>query len=203
MRVAKYMILALAFLLLVAYIAGYFLPDKAHVERSQIIQRPAADVFAVLNQPQQFNQWTPWFEANKRFGTTYSYHGPATGEGASIRWHTPRDVTGSGSGEMKIITSVPNQKVVYALVFENREPVLTGFDIESLPGERSRVTWSYDAEFGNSIIGRYFGQVLDKAVGPDYKAGLKNLKNLLEKGAAPTESTESAGRETNTAAAHG
>ena len=180
MRVIKYLILALAFLLLVAYLAGFFLPDQAHVARSIEINQPPEKVFAVLNNPRQFNRWSPWYQANKKFGTTYSYHGPETGVGASIQWHTPRDLAGGGSGEMKITRSHPHDAVVYTLLFENREPTSTGFRIQSLPENRSRVTWAYDAEFGRSIIGRYFGLVLDKAVGPDYEAGLKNLKNLLE-----------------------
>ncbi len=181
MRVMKYMALALAFLLLVAYLAGYFLPDKAHVERSIDINRSPADVFAVLNSPQQFNRWSPWYEANKKFGTTYSYHGPDNGVGASIRWQAANIVSaGDHRGEMKITASRPHESVVYALLFENREPAITRFDIKALPGNRSRVTWSYDANFGNSVIGRYFGLILDRAVGPDYEAGLRNLRTVLE-----------------------
>lgn len=191
MRVIKYLILALAFLLLVAYLAGFFLPDQAHVERSIDISQPPEKVFAVLNNPRQFNRWSPWYLSNKKFGTTYSYHGPDTGVGASIQWHSPKDISGSGSGEMKISRSQPNEAVIYSLLFENREPTSTAFRIQPLPGGRSRVTWAFDADFGRSIIGRYFGLVLDKAVGPDYEKGLKNLKNLLEDRPPETPATTS------------
>lgn len=81
---------------------------------------------------------------------------------------------------MKITHSQPFESVIYTLLFKNREPAHTRFHIESLSDGHSRVIWSYDVDFGSSIIGRYFGLVLDKAVGPDYEAGLKNLKQLLE-----------------------
>ncbi len=181
MRVTKYLVLAMAFLALLAYVAGFFLPDSARVERYVDIGQPPSRVFSVVNTPRDFNRWSPWYEKYKRFGATYSYHGPASGPGASIRWQAPGSVPVTGGyGEMRITASTPYERVRYALLFEGREPAVTTFDIEALPDGGSRVTWSYEVDFGGSVIERYFGLILDRAVGPDYETGLQNLKKLLE-----------------------
>jgi hypothetical protein len=49
-------------------------------------------------------------------------------------------------------------------------------------GSGTRVTWTNEGDMGSSPINRYFGLMMDSMVGPDFDAGLRNLKALAERG---------------------
>jgi hypothetical protein len=47
-------------------------------------------------------------------------------------------------------------------------------------GNGTKVAWSINGDGGMNPIFRWFGLFMDKLVGPDFEAGLKNLKKLAE-----------------------
>ncbi len=49
-------------------------------------------------------------------------------------------------------------------------------------GSGTRVTWTNEGDMGANPVNRYFGLMMDRMVGPDFEAGLKNLKALAERG---------------------
>ncbi len=48
-------------------------------------------------------------------------------------------------------------------------------------GNGTRVTWTNEGDMGGNPVNRYFGLMMDRLVGPDFEAGLANLKGLAEK----------------------
>ena len=42
------------------------------------------------------------------------------------------------------------------------------------------MTWGFAADTGFNPVARYFGLVLDRAIGPDYERGLARLKAAAE-----------------------
>ena len=42
------------------------------------------------------------------------------------------------------------------------------------------MTWAFDTDFGFNLIGRYWGILLDRQIGPLYAQGLANLKRISE-----------------------
>ena len=48
-------------------------------------------------------------------------------------------------------------------------------------GQGTRVTWTNQGDVGSNPINRYFAQVMDRLVGSDFEAGLKNLKAIAER----------------------
>jgi hypothetical protein len=44
------------------------------------------------------------------------------------------------------------------------------------------VNWSNEGDMGASPVNRWFGLFMDRLVGPDFEAGLVNLKRLAEQG---------------------
>ena len=48
-------------------------------------------------------------------------------------------------------------------------------------GSGTRVTWTNEGDMGANPVNRYFGLMMDSMVGPDFEAGLKNLKALAER----------------------
>jgi effector-binding domain-containing protein len=180
-RLLKLLILVLVLLIGVAFL----LPASVHVERSIVIERPASEVFAVVNSFKLFNAWSPW--AEKDPNAKYTFEGPRSGVGAKISWVGNEQV---GSGNQTITESDSQQadkRVGNAIDFDEMGKVSADFFLSPV-AKGSQVRWtmdmnlpmSFDQKFVSNLIGRYMGLFMDKLVGPDYERGLAKLKILLE-----------------------
>ncbi|MGH8481146.1 MAG: SRPBCC family protein [Nevskiaceae bacterium] len=156
-------------------VVGLFLPQTAHVERSIAIDAPAAMVFTVLDGFRQFNRWSPWADIDPNATTTYA--GPETGVGAQMRWAGNAEV---GTGSQEILESVPYERLKLRLAFGDFPGDFTASYALAPEGSGTRVTWAFDADYGSSIFGRYFGLMSDAMLGPDYEKGLARLKTFVE-----------------------
>ncbi len=154
---------------------GLLLPGKIHVERSIVIHATPGAVFAFINDFRKFNLWSPWAKLDP--ATQYTFSGPDQGVGATMQWRSEnRDV---GSGQQQIMVSTPDQHLQTALNFGDMGTAFATYDLVA-SGADTRVTWSFDQETGYNIVGRYFGLMMDRFIGPDYEQGLANLKTLVE-----------------------
>ena len=175
MRFVKKTLLTLFGLIIAAIAVGVLLPSSVHVERSVTVAAPPDKVFAVLNDYKHFNRWSPWF--GKDPDADYRTQGPATGVGAKFIWNS--EVPEVGSGSQEIIATQPGRSITVHLDFGGQGTATSVFDIAPVP-DGSRVTWQLDTAFGYDLIGRYLGLFFDGMIGPDYEAGLANLKRYLE-----------------------
>jgi len=183
MRLLKGLIVFL--LVLVAALVGvaFVLPSSAHVERSITIERPASEVFAVLNSFRRFNEWSPW--AAKDATAQYTFSGPLVGAGAKMSWQGDPKTVGTGSQE--IVASKPNESVAVALDFGDYGKADARYALAPA-GKGTKVTWSLDSQAPLALdgkilwnaIGRYMGLFMDRMVGPDFESGLASLKKLVE-----------------------
>lgn len=174
MRLLKILLGLVLVLAVVFVVVGWFLPDRVHVERSVVIDREPAVVFDVIDDFQRFNEWSPWAEMDP--SATYEYSGPAEGVGATMRWSGNEQV---GSGTQEIVEAVPNERVVTALDFGEMGRGTATFRLAPLNGATS-VTWAFETDFEGDLLGRWFGLVFDRMLGPDYEKGLGKLKQLVE-----------------------
>lgn len=177
MKFLKRFLLVILLVVLAAIGIGYVLPESAHVERSVRIEAPPQAVFPYVNDFRNFNLWAPWAAMDPDI--EYSFTGPETGIGSRMAWESDNPDVGSGS--QLIVESKPSERVTTRLDFGARGTATAYFDIDPATGDASEVTWGFDAEFGNDIIGRYFGVMMERWVGGDYEQGLQNLKELVEK----------------------
>lgn len=183
MRFFKRLVVFLLVLIAVAIGVAFVLPGSAHVERSIAIERPASQVFAIVDGYRRFNEWSPW--AAKDPSAHYSLSGPASGVGAKQSWQGDPKTVGSGSQE--IIESKPNESVATALDFGDMGKATAHF-VLAPQGQGTKVTWTLDTQAPLALdghvlwnaIGRYMGLFMDRMVGPDYEAGLHRLKALVE-----------------------
>lgn len=170
---------SVAWLLLGIFIAilavGSILPDRAHVERSVVVAAPPARVFEVLNGFREFNKWSPWHERDPK--TKYRFEGPESGVGAKLSWESTHPQVGKGS--QIIAVSEPEKLIKVLLDFGAMGQAGASYTLAP-EGAGSRITWSFDTEFGWDLFGRYMGLMMDRWVGPDYEKGLANLKKVLE-----------------------
>jgi hypothetical protein len=163
-------------LLLVA--GSLLLPASTHVERSVVIDRPPAQVFATVNSFQRFGEWSPWAAYDP--SAKYTFEGPASGVGARMTWTGNRSV---GSGSQEIVESLPDRRVDIALNFDGN-PARAAYTLVP-EGSGTRVTWSFDSHHGYNPMSRMFGLLFDRMLGPDYEQGLAKLKSLLESESRP------------------
>jgi len=176
MKALKIVISAIVGLIVLMVAVGFALPDRAHIERSTLVQAKPQVVYVVLNGFKQFRKWSPWEGLDPNAEQTLS--GPIWGVGARQAWSSKDPSVGSGSQE--IIATEPDRSVSVRLVFEGFNSENTAIYTLTPEGEGTRVVWSYDSVFHGDLLGRYFGLLLDKMLGPDYEKGLAQLKTLVE-----------------------
>lgn len=171
-KILKY--LAVAVILLVAI--AYILPGSVHVERETVIKAAPADVFALVNSFENFNQWSPWYEKDP--DGDYRIEGPEQGVGARMTWASEKSDVGSGSQE--IVESVPDQLVRTELDFGDMGNAKAFFKMEPRGEDQTHLVWGFDTDLGLNPISRYFGLMFERWIGPDYEYGLTKLKALAE-----------------------
>lgn len=151
-------------------------PDTFAVRREAVIKAPPEKIFALINDFQSWNRWSPWEKKDPAMKRTFSQS--TSGKGAVYAWEGNSDV---GQGRMEIAEVSPPSKVMINLDFVKPMEAhnIVEFTIEP-SGEESRVTWVMSGN--NNYVGKVF-QVfidMDKMVGKDFEAGLANLKVAAE-----------------------
>ena len=164
-------------LVLVVLLAGVgvLLPSRLHLERSIDIAAPPANVFTVLNSFHAFNKWSPWAELDP--SAQYDYSGPWSGVGARMDWRSSNP--GAGNVNELINASEPYHHIAVSLDFGTHGKAETAFELSPI-SDGTHVVWSFDADFGWNLPGRYTGLLLQHKIGTAYQTGLENLKRFVE-----------------------
>jgi uncharacterized protein YndB with AHSA1/START domain len=169
-------------IIVVALIAALLLfaatkPDTFRVERSASIKAPPEKVFALLNDFQRWDAWSPWEKKDPAMKRTFSV--VTSGKGAQYAWESNREV---GQGRMEIAESVPPSKVAIKLDFAKPFEAhnLVEFTLEP-KGDVTNITWAMqgDTPYFVKIIHVFLN--MDSIVGKDFETGLANLKTVAEK----------------------
>ena len=96
---------------------------------------------------------------------------------AGSKWSWKSKSEGNGSMEFSAVER--NKRVGYILTMEDMKPA-TG-DLTFTPdGTGTKVSWDINGDAGMNPVFRWFGLFMDTMIGPDFEAGLKNLKKLAE-----------------------
>ena len=152
-------------------------PDTFRVQRAASIKAPPEKVFALLNDFQRWEAWSPWEKKDPAMKRTFS--AVTSGKGAQYAWEGNKDV---GQGRMEIAESVPPSKVAIKLDFVKPFEAHNTVEFTLEPkGEATNVTWAMqgDTPYLAKIVHVFLD--MDKMVGKDFDAGLANLKTLAEK----------------------
>jgi effector-binding domain-containing protein len=176
MNIVKKVLIGLVAAVGLLIVVGLLLPKTAHVERNLVINAAPATVFTVLNGFGQFDRWSPWAGIDPNAKTTYE--GPAVGVGAKMSWSGNAEV---GTGSQEIVESTPYSHIKVRLGFGDFPGSFLATYALREEGGGTKVIWSFDADYGSSLMGRYFGLLSDRMLGPDYEKGLAQLKAFVEK----------------------
>jgi uncharacterized protein YndB with AHSA1/START domain len=151
-------------------------PDAFEIKRSLRIDAPPEVIFSQLNDFHAWNAWSPWDKRDPNMKRTFS--GAPSGVGHEYEWSGNKDV---GQGKMTITEAVPAQHLGLDLEFITPFPAKNRTDFTLVKsGEGTTVTWAMSGK--NTMMGKAMSLVMDmdKLVGPDFEAGLANLRRVSE-----------------------
>lgn len=160
-----------ATLLVVA--VSFFLPSTYSVTRTQVIAAEPIHIHALVNDLERWPEWTPWLESDPTMTVTRS--AVTAGVGAHQSWQGE-----SGDGELTFTASDPTVGITYDMTFDGGKYASESIiRYAAVPGG-TEVTWNMTGENGLNPMARYFGLVMDSAVGPMFEDGLAKLKLVSE-----------------------
>lgn len=154
-------------------IIGFALPRTNQVSASIEIDAHPATVFALVNDFRRFTLWSPWADTDPN--ARFLYSGAKRGVGATLIW----DGAVIGSGSQMITESRPYEFVGIDINPGESGAAKSWFNLS--PGVGTTVvTWSFEADYGMNIVGRYFASMLGAVVAREYQGGLTALKEFAE-----------------------
>lgn len=165
--------------LLIIAALGFVLPDKAHVERSVIINAPTEEIFTLISDFNQWSRWSPW--AGLDPNTAYEISGE--GVGHRMSWSSKDPNVGSGVQTVTAIEA-PSRLVTH-LEFGDMGKADATFTLTP-EGDATKVVWSLDSKMRDGVpfwmkpMATYMGFFMDGMVGRDYEKGLAQLKAAAE-----------------------
>lgn len=172
MKFLKGLLIFLVIVVLIIVVVTFFLPSKAEMQRSQVIDAPPSVVFKQVNDLEKWEAWSPWHELDTNMVLEYSSENPV-GEGESYSWNGNDDV---GSGSLTILKSNPHNLIQTEMIFmESEDPAISDWIFEEVNGG-TKVTWTFESEMSGAS--KWFGLMMDSFLGPQYERGLKNLESV-------------------------
>ena len=144
---------------------------KFNVSKSTTINAPVEQVFKLLNQFNNWKEWSPWLITEP--GATVD----VSADGKYYEWEGKR----VGSGNMKVTSELENTFVNYDLAFLKpwKSQAKVTFKVEP-EGSGTRVTWSMDSALPFFLF--WMKKMMTALIGMDYQRGLSMLKDFSEEG---------------------
>lgn len=168
-KILKYVVGILVLILA----SGYLLPATYSAQRSVTINAPVEKVFPLVVNQKEWKRWSVWNQRDPSMQLTYS--GPEGAVGSKWSWKSKSE----GNGGMEWSAVEANKRIGYILAMEDMTPA-TGDLVFAPQGNGTKITWSINGNAGMNPVFRWFGYFMDKMVGPDFDAGLNNLKKIAE-----------------------
>ena len=174
-KVLKWAMIVLIGLIALLWVGGYALSPEFRAVRSATVNAPADRVYALIADPREWKRWSVWNQRDPAMVINYS--GPPSGAGAAWEWKSQTE----GDGKMTFSAAEPGRRLAYQLYFPDFGTTSSGA-LELAPdGHGTRVTWTMDGNMGNNPLFRWLALFGDRMVGPDFEAGLANLKAVAER----------------------
>jgi uncharacterized protein YndB with AHSA1/START domain len=151
-------------------------PDTFRVQRSTSIAAPPEKIYPLIADMKAFNTWNPW--VRKEPTSKLTYDGAASGVGSAYAW----DGEQLGAGRMLITEAMAPSRVAMKLDFVRPMTTTNRVEFTLQPqGAQTQVTWAMSGPmpYLSKLMTTFMP--IDKMVGPDFEAGLANLKTEAEK----------------------
>jgi len=176
----KWILAAVATVVVVFLVVVALQPSDFKVERSATMRTPAPAAFAQVNDFNNWRAWSPWEKVDPALKR--QYEGPKAGTGAVYAWQGNKDV---GEGRMTITESRPGELVRIKLEFFKPFAATNTAEFSFKPAaggtsESTAVTWSMSGQnnFFSKAICLFVD--MDKMVGGMFEQGLAQMKSVVE-----------------------
>ena len=172
-------------LIIVAVLAGAFiiwnatLPANFEVKRSVNMNVAPEAISHTVSDFSTWPHWSVWFQLDSTM--TYELGDTHQGVGGSYSWTSEA----MGGGNMSILEYTEGKSMKTEIHFDGQGVSNGSWDFEIQNNGETKVTWGLSGEMG--FFGRFIGAQMDKWVGPDFEAGLQNLKSYVESSAVAAE----------------
>ena len=187
MRVLE-LLMALVIVAVLAVVVGIAMPSSGHVERSLVIGKDIRQVYDVLNNFRRFPDYSELTGSDPSI--KYQLAGKAYGPGAEIDW--TGDAKKAGDGKLTVASAEPgfatiNAAVNSAKIVWNLDSNWRGADKhftldlsrEGRTHKLTRVTWSYDVQYGWNLIDRYSNLYIHGEPDAFIEYSLSGLQNMM------------------------
>jgi len=171
MNTVKILVTILVTAIVGTLIWALFLPSEVHISKSISIDSPVKRAFDQVNNFHNWQNWAPYQDSsyNARFD------GNKEGVGAKMLWSDEKE----GESINTIIESIPNEKVVTELAFNEKKKAKSIFLFSEIDG-KTEVTWKMDVNDLSFPFGRFVGFMIQKGAEHNFTLGLEALKTYVE-----------------------
>ena len=148
-------------------------PEKAHIEKSIVINAPAASIFPEVSNYKNFNVWSGWTKMDPKVSETFD----RTRANVSSKMVWEGSETGPRLQRIEEIEE--NKRVKCAMTFAGYDGIFYSEFRLTPEGNGTRVTWTYDGE-NTGLKGKAIWVFAGGMLASHYSHGLKDLKKLVE-----------------------
>ena len=143
----KFVRLLFFFVLAVIITVGalsFFLPTSQKVERSVVINAPAAEIYNQLIKLENFNKFSVWSQQDS--SAVYTLTGMDGKVGAATSWKGSPEI--SGEGKIEIISLETNKSVKHKLHFTKpkKGTAVSTFVINQTNKDATNVSWTFNMD---------------------------------------------------------
>jgi len=175
-RLGKWAVVIVVLFAIGLVLGGMMLSPAFTVQNSLLVNAPPDKVYAFVADPRGWQRWSVWNQRDPAMAITYS--GPASGAGAAWSWQSRSE----GNGTMTFTSVDPGRRVAFDLQLADFATTSRG-ELHFTPeGSATRVTWTMQGDTGANPLYHWFALFAETLMGPDFEAGLANLKAVSEKG---------------------
>ncbi len=170
MRILRNVVIAIAVLLVLFLVIGFFLPSTFTVERSTLIAAPVDSIYARVATPRTWATWSAW-TVRQDSTLVYTCAGPDAGVGAVMKFTAKQ----MGNGELEIVEAVPGRVVGYELRLAATDMKVNGRVTLEPEGDGTKVTWRDAGDLGGNVLLRYLVPMLNRNLAAAYETSFQGL----------------------------
>lgn len=165
-------------LVLVLVVVGIgLIPTPFRISRSAEIQAPPDVVFAILNDLQQTDRWSPFAKMDPN--QKVSFTGPDVGVGSALSWDGNEE---AGAGTMTIVESRPVELIRLRLDFIRpmQGTNQASYELAPVNSEGTRVTWVMEGK--TNLVGKAFCSAIGlySTMNSLFDEGLQSLNQVAQ-----------------------
>lgn len=179
MKILKILGIVVLVLIAIPLIAGLFIPSEYGVSEKIVIDRPLDEVYDFAKYLKNQDQYGKWNQID--LDMEHYYEGEDGTVGFVSGWRSQNPEV--GQGEQEIIAIQERQRIDYELRFlEPFQSTNKAFMTFSEVGpNQTEVGWGFDGKMSYPMNVMLPLMNMEEVLSGDFRVGLENLKQLLEK----------------------